>query len=586
MEYLAAQACVGNQNVTPTLPMAEFNMVFPNPTYASSTRKGSHSHDNSLAKSLSKSSKSGCHSRGDSWSKSAVKVAKSTVAICGFSSSEDEVAALTERDVRATSLEDALKRDGTRVIRLADPVYIPVDRGVPVNPDPNNSTRMSPSPSDTSDQRVGIALGTPPLEDDQGDSSYHPFHPYAQGGLSFSVPGPSSNQTRIDRGAEFAGPHPSINSAVNIPPISHTLAKHKLPPHVLLHPYAQGPARDSYIDQNGLIAQHRSGAETPGQMKMWAQLSPGVLREVLPGDFQYSPFTPQDNISPLSTSSSDLVHINDTTGVGEMLANTSRFRRSQDSGFGANDSDNHVMGAKPTSQVDCDIQPQNSLPEFGPRTIQKPIQHNPQPSGGSEAMKKPSFTNQVVSASPEQQPPTPDRSDSAITSTSSSPPFMPRHLGSPNDLESFQDLFYRPNNDPRVTLNEPAFLDTPNISTSGWDRNNMQNHKTESGLTSLARQLSEEFELMALERERSSSQYSSILSSTGQQSGSVSRRPTDDSLHFVFEEATQSELPAELDLPTIHAFHPSGTLPEDVESSRASSIIERIETGEEDDTGM
>ena len=38
MEYLAAQACVGNQNVTPTLPMAEFNMVFPNPTYASSTR--------------------------------------------------------------------------------------------------------------------------------------------------------------------------------------------------------------------------------------------------------------------------------------------------------------------------------------------------------------------------------------------------------------------------------------------------------------------------------------------------------------------------------------------------------------------
>ena len=64
MEYLAAQACLGHQNLTPTPTMAELHKIFPD-TYAnSSSRKGSHSHNTSLGKS-SNNSHSRNHSRGD-----------------------------------------------------------------------------------------------------------------------------------------------------------------------------------------------------------------------------------------------------------------------------------------------------------------------------------------------------------------------------------------------------------------------------------------------------------------------------------------------------------------------------------------
>ena len=57
---------------------------------------------------------------------------------------------------------------------------------------------------------MGIAL-----EDDQSDLSYHPSHPYAQGGLSFSAAGASRS---------FSGPHPSVNSDIDISQISDTLS--------------------------------------------------------------------------------------------------------------------------------------------------------------------------------------------------------------------------------------------------------------------------------------------------------------------------------------------------------------------------
>jgi serine/arginine repetitive matrix protein 2 len=603
LDYLAAQACLGNQNLHPSLSTTDVHS-----TSTSSSRKISHSKNTSLAPTLSKSSKSHSknHSRGDSWSKPAVKMAISTAAICGFSSTEDEITVLDVGDARAASLEGAIKRDGTRVIRLADPVHLPVDRGPPISSSPDSSVRLSSSPSNGSDQRVGIALGTPPqspLGDEQSDSSFHPSHPYAQGGLSFSVPGPSS-QTRLDRGVDFAGPHPSINSGVDISQIPDSLARHKLPPHLYLHPYGQRLSRDSYLDQNGLLAQYRSGNETPHQNKMWAQLSPGVLREVLPNDIQYSPFTPpqENNMSSpvMSVSSRDsIMQINDTIGVGEILVNAERVRRSQVS---RPDTDADVM--LPISQVDGDKQSQNSLSDLEPRIIRQPIEHNSALSEDSDASLKPSFTNQIVSSPLQRHSPTPLLlSDRAVTTsptvtstTSSSPPLTPCRLGSPNDLESFQDLFYRPSNDLQRTPIEAALPDTPSpphFSATSWDRS-MQRHKAESGLTSLARQLSQEFELMTRVRERSSQHSSSMQSPTRQQqrgttSSTISRQPTVRSLEFVFEEASspsQSERPVpELDdRHAIHAFQPSDSLPEDVESSRASSVIEIADA--EDETGM
>ena len=579
LDYLAAQACLGNQNFHPTLSTTDLYT-----TNAGSSRKNSHSKNASLAATLSKSSKS--HSRNDSWSRPAVKMAMSTAAICGFPATDDEVIVRERGDARAASLEGAIKRDGTKVIRLADPVHLPVDhRGPrPINASPDSSIRRSPSPSNGSDRRVAVALGTPPLRDDQSDFSFHPSHPYAQGGLSFSVPGPSS-QTRIDRGVGFAGPHPSINSGVDVSLIPDTLARHKLPPHLYLHPYVQGFSRDSYFDKNGLLAQFRSGDETPHQNKMWAQLSPGVLREVLPNDIQYSPFTPspENNISPVSAySRNSIEQINDTIGVGVTLANAESVRRSPAGRTGTNDADSDII---PISQVDGDRQSQDSLPE---RTIRQPIEHNLAISEDSDATVKPPLTNQIVSSSIKQRSSTPTSpSDRAVTisptvtSSSSSPPHTPRRLGSLNDLDGFQDLFYRPSNDLQRTPMEAALPDTPappHLSKASWDH--VRRNKAESGLTSLARHLSEEFELITQERERLS-RHSSIQTPTPQQMGTLSRQLTVRSYKFVSEEASHPELVPELERHAIQAFRPSDSLPEDIESSRASSDIEST-----DETGM
>jgi serine/arginine repetitive matrix protein 2 len=582
LDYLAAQACLGNQNLHPSLSTNDLYTTNANPT-----RKTSYSRNASYAPTtLSRPSKS--HSRNDSWSKPAVKMAMSTAAICGFPGTEDDVIVMDTGDARAASLEGALKRDGTKVIRLADPVHLPVDhRGSPpINTSPESSIRLSPTPSTNgSDRRVAIALGTPPLRDDQSDSYFHPSHPYAQGGLSFSVPGPST-QTRIDRGVGFAGPHPSINSGVDVSQIPDTLARHKLPPHLYLHPYAKGPgpSRDSYFDQNGLLAHFRSGDETPHQNKMWAQLSPGILREVLPNDIQYSPFTPppppENSISPVSANLRDsMVQINDTIGVGETLANAESVRRSHGTGTGTNDDDSDII---PVSQVDGDERLQNGL---SGRTIRQPIEHNllvALSEVSEDALVKPSLTSQIVSSHPLKQhsPTSPSPLDHAVatsptfTSSSSSPPLTPGRLGSLNDLDGFQDLFYRPSNDIQRTPIEAALPDTPSPPhLASWDR--VRRNKAESGLTSLARQLSQEFELITQERERTSQHSSPILQ---QQRGAtaISRQPTVRSLNFVSEEATSHSKPvSELDLHhTIQAFQPSDSLPEDVESSRTSSVIE------------
>ena len=549
LDYLAAQACLGNQNLHPSLSTTDLYA-----TNGSSSRKSSHSKNTSV----SKSSKS--HSRNDSWSKPAMKMAMSTAAICGFPAMEDDVVVLDPGDTRGASLEGAIKGDGTKVIRLADPVHLPVDhRGPPpINTSPDSSIKLSPSPSNGSDQMMAIALGSPSFREDQSDLSFHPSHPYAQGGLSFSVPGPSA-ESRIDRGVEFAGPHPSINSGVDISQIPDNLARHKLPPHLYLHPYAQGSPRDSYFDRSSLLAQPRS--DTPHQSKMWAQVSPGVVREVLPHDIQYSPFTPppEDTMSPFNASlRNSIAQINDTMGLDETLANAEGVRRSDSSSTGTNDAD---------ADGDGDKQSENSL--LLPEDLQPLL--------------KQSLSNQNVSSHLKQQSPTPPLlSDRAVTtsptatSTSSSPPLTPCRLGSLNDLEGFQDLFYRPSNELQRTP-EAALPDTPSpphLSTVSWDR-----VRRKSGLTSLARQLSQEFDLITR-----SSQHSSIQSPARQQRGTVSRQPTVRSLKLISEEASHPEPIPELDQHAIQAFQPSGSLPEDVESSRASSVIEGADSS--DETGM
>jgi hypothetical protein len=80
--------------------------------------------------------------------------------------------------------------------------------------------------------------------------------------------------------------------------------------------------RDSYLDSNGPIAQYRSEDGKPHPSKMWAQLSPGVLKEILPDDLQYSPYI-SDKIGVKGTNVGyeklRVQSIHDMVGVAESL---------------------------------------------------------------------------------------------------------------------------------------------------------------------------------------------------------------------------------------------------------------------------
>ncbi|PPQ70345.1 hypothetical protein CVT25_000125 [Psilocybe cyanescens] len=585
MEYIAARACLGTQDLTPIITPAGFITSFSESNATTTSSGKSHSHTDSLVKTLTKSSKahSRNHSRNDSWGKSAMKMAKSTV-ICGF----DNASSLNipNGNNKGSDLEGALTRNETKVIRLADPALLPIDRGQPTQPYQNLALRNTPSPaySGISDSKVGIALGTPPEE----ESEYMPSHPYAQGGLSFShaASAGTSSADHPPRHTDFAGPHPSINMGVKVPPISEIIARHKLPPHMVLHPYAQ---RDSYLDASGLVGQFRSEDNTPHGSKMWAQLSPGVVREILPRDLQYSPFSPDHGSRLPHTPDRQTININDTIGVGETLVNAARFRASDVKGIFASAGDDkgtlasgksrdlspkqqhqqppHMQISPPTWAKE---EEDDHLAELNPISRRNGIQFEMSQTGEEgdmQILRIPSF-DRTQSAS------------SGNTSATSSPRTLPQPLGSPNDLENFQDLFYRPSG-PGVgrTPNEAALPETPSPPNRGsmpWDMN-MPNRRTGSSLTSLARKLSEEFEMLSHERERSNSQYSQSPPSS-QRPSRMARQPTDGSLQFVFEELGVSGSPPNESNDPIHAFRASGALPEDVQSdSRASSFIENTE---------
>jgi hypothetical protein len=490
---------------------------------------------------------------------------------------------------------------------------------------------------------MGIAVGTPsPGGEEESDAdtvypNYVPSHPYAQGGLSFSTGGEARRQH-----ADFAGAHPSVvhppGTASGNPPISEIIARHKLPPHMAAlqmtpHPYAQAP-RDSYIEANCLIGQHRSDG-TPHAAKMWAQLSPGVVREILAGDLVYSPYLEDneenkdsggDAMEVRDYDDGDLkenwaLNIRDAVKVGETPL---QFGEAGDSPLPefarVRSRKRNAVHLVPSQSVDLGKSQRQNLEQ----TLDLDIEYIP--NATQKQLEEEKGHQQSKSSSTDARSP------------NSFPLRSPPVLGSPHDLEGFQDLFYRPNvSSMQRTPHEAALPESPlpphNISYSlrgsdiSWDLN-LRNRGTGSNLSSLARKLSEEFEQMALERERdgTSSQYSmsqysnshsyenhrrsqsaNASSASRHQSGltgvfdgagggTLVRRPTLEggSLQFVFEEViplSESqpndnqvlEMGMGLAAP-IHAFSPSSdTLPEDVRASGASSFMENNE--DDDPTG-
>lgn len=480
------------------------------------TIKSSHGRSNSLSKTLSMTkTHSRTHSRSDSWGKSAMKLATGVLCNGGEPSPYEE---------KQAGFEDALHTDGTRVIRFEDPSTSAID--------PALLSRDTPSQASSgADVRVGIALSTPPMED--RESIRLPSHPYAQGGV-YSYSSPVQ--------ADFAGPHPSSLDAAE-PERTDVSLRHRLPPRAA-HPYAL--YADHEPVQQQAIPKGRVTSEVSDSSKMWAQLGDGELREIRPDEIQYSPYMTgvgSPTRSPVRQSGT----IYDMVGVAEALANAVRSR---DSGFGG--SDEHPYSSHLNRQA---VEYDATRPVYRQRAdaddILGPSSKSPSPASS------PSVNNPTPPPVVQRPSPSPYQKYSSDSSTSndrtpdtSSSHASPRPLGNVDDLDNFRDLFYRPN----LTRKE----------------------STRSQLSNLARQLSQEFEELNQGSDRHLSSGTHASHSGSERSGG--RR---EAIQFVFSDIPEDSSGVRVlsQRGSILPFHPSITIPEDVESS---SVLEKSPDEESD----
>jgi serine/arginine repetitive matrix protein 2 len=343
------------------------------------------------------------------------------------------------------------------------------------------------------------------------------------------------------------------------------------------------------------------------------QFSPGFVREILPGEIVYSPFMSERSTTPEEDKRETNVYahnrkstatILDTVGLGEALAYAVEEENTRDSGLGT--SEDHAQQAEEWGD---DGQAAAAEAHHPYRIHRKPVQYDisrplytPKKSGVS------SNTNHTVASSPVDPtvshehrltPPTPavpsnpsgsSPAMNSVNSAASSPPRSPPPIGSVDDLDDFRDLFYKPNLTDEVlnNLSRPPSTRQHSITWDLASTTRTQRTRTGSGLTSLARQLSQEFEELRAVRHRTHTDSMGSDSSISRFSG---RFPTETDIHFVFGDSEMSRgvdeedpvLPAESEVVSLSAFRASSHLPEDVESSRASSPIDGPVGGEDED---
>lgn len=622
IEYLAAQACLGNQNVAMTPSTNVPNLVWqtvpdtstvdhPMPTRVGATAgvlrnfdpgQDSHAHPNSnstrIATTLDSkqnNSQTRMHSKTGSNHSAGSQLGR----LCGNPGLDVDLDLdLAERmkllgklgsrgrsstDRMAPDLEGALKRQGTKVIRLADPAYIPVDKGMPASLSmnhPGQHASITPTGNEEgikveardSGTVTGLKASMPTRTSPAANAR---IHSYAQVGVPSGQMAFPSGKSAIARHVEPHGFHspiipPASSASKAIPSIP---ASHEPPTHsyasavVKSRRRAVSLVRDSYLDSNGLVAQYRSEDGKPHPSKMWAQLSPGVLREILPDDLQYSPYISETigvegtNVGyqrPCHGNVEERVKsIHDTAGVAKALIHA-EMHGTQTTRFVGMD-DDHKTPSHPSQ--DNLLRSEAPLPVVLENVSDPPVKYTTACSHSPLSYRS-------------------ESTSSSLTSEGSPSQFRP--LGSPNDLESFRDLFYRPdaNSDSRKPR-EISLPDTPRPPNLGlsWDVA-IQNRRTGSSLTSLARQLDQEYEAFVSLAENAHSRSRSLGAPHHSDPSSLW---TGDNLQFVLEEMPRAESPAETNPgPSIHVFQSENNLSEDVQSLQASSIHENVE---EDDTG-
>lgn len=603
IDFLASRTLLGNQGIAPTIIVRSslsHSTKIQNGTGMASSQSHSHtnfhSHSNSAAHSNSQKSSQGTsrgqHSHSDSWSQSALRLAKSTAsgALCGMQAHSSN----NVMDEKAAAVEGAIMATETKVIRFYEQLEVrPEDDFMIVDskslfnidntvPDdipgskenlvvgPGGKYGVSPAPSGATGSGVGIALSTPPTDDHSPQISEPlsmPGHPYAQSPAYFyhhSAPiGSKSDSGSPAIPAIYAGPHPSspkISAIASGADINDVSVRHRLPPQAtlqslprVLHPYAMG----SYPTEPKTYSQFSTNVDEPG---------------------------PQGNASGTN---SHVVHAyaRVSTGNPETLclgeAMTPMVEQRNEDIIIAERADQVVTQASPHGSRDSNSQ-----------TWSLRIRRKPVPHGYDEASTVGYQRSDTSTPSLDHlNPPIHQRhtSTSVLSNSSgSSLQHSPQPLGNVDDLDRFQDLFYKPEQPNLNATTTSELLEAVRLKRNNdpfpWDVGSSQSVR--SGLSNLTRKLIEEFE-----EKRLSEDDTHLLKQNLRAGGIEGQRPADTGAEhgFIFSTPSgpRSASPTPLESPlTLHLdsshINPEDNIPEDVRSSRESSLLESASV--EDDT--
>ncbi|THH17082.1 hypothetical protein EW146_g3662 [Bondarzewia mesenterica] len=607
IDFLAERTFFGIQALAPTVhvPSSTSAHTRSGTTTISTTslsRAKSHARSNSLGNTASQKSEARGHSRNESWGNAALRTA------AGICFNADQVSPGEEHK---SAFDTSLKGEGTKTLRLEEQMRREQDGSLVVglsatDEDEGGTAALvsSPTPSGMTISAeglpVGIALSSPPPSEGHSEDPNLslPDHPYAQGGFSTSINRHPHHQhqrstSTVRQGSDYAGPHLSSPHIMAIPPVNDVSARHRLPPHVTLHPYANVSAASHWRD-DGIGVNPRSTAYSP--------IASGVVREVLPEEIQPSPgpIVRQNNSVIVPATHAYAAGNRDSGGpleITEALSRALRRRGSADSGLGTSASEDHNANRfeKPlepalplVATTDARRVPIHHPYSYYPQLVQANTQTTSSHSNHIVASSPPECVNPPFFKNIPSTRATFDpsaHSSPGIVSQDSSPPVSPRPFSSMDDLDRFRDLFWKPHS--RTPSDEVRKASRARQLSAGIPFD-ISSHSSQSGsgLMNLTRQLSEELETMR-EHEDELMNDSSSSSMWGRRFGGLrddrpSENHTDPNTILSIARADSPE-PMSAALPLrLHRMQgrhsldpPTINIPEDVGSSRASSILER-----------
>lgn len=548
LEFLAARTLLGGQSIAPTVNVARtshsrshsHSHTRSNSRGRSSSYSFTQSHSHSLGKSNSQRSlpdpqtQSTRHARNDSWGKTALLKA---CAPCG--DLNDLLGTPVEN--KKPALEPMLEE--TKVIHLSDPTnssHNEADEGRII------VIGVSPAPTIPSGEGVGIALSSPPPSDELPSMS---SHPYATGAIYTPYLNPSDHGVQhVLEVSDYAGPHLSAydpqlssNTATSDVSMRHRLPPRAMQPGVISHPYAAALSEpvNSHVRQP-------SNSVLPT-----LPVPPSVVQED-------SGFTSGNHISISSPNF-------EKYGVGEVLVFAAPSRDEHDS-----DSEDQSLGTIIPCQQDTlsRIIDKGKVRDSTPESMVSDNSRSQMPASDSVAVStRPASLISVTTV--EGRDPTHSPGALRTTTNITSAHLVISALDN-DDLDEFQDLFYRPPQN-RLSSGKCSVKYQDASETSRGIPSDIHSSYSGSALTNLMRSMNEIGELHV-----AASDFS-----YEQRSGEPGDQRSDDlSQTYVFMDMSRTPSPVQVDTRVVtqspaQLYDPSfeAVVPEDIESSRASSLL-------------